>query len=69
MHTQSQPGLHAHSWDSDHDLMKRYVLERQTPSGWLALKSSDAPAFITCAMSPYSYRVYDQINNTVVLFH
>jgi hypothetical protein len=69
MHTQTQPGLHAHSWDRANDLMKRYVLERETPSGWLALKSSDAPAFLVPTYSPHTYRVYDQINNTVVLFH
>ncbi len=36
-----QTGLWAHSHDPEHDLMKRYVVEIRTPSGWLGVKSFD----------------------------
>lgn len=39
-HTTEQPGLHAHSWNPDDDLMKRFLVYEKTPMGyWLAIKS------------------------------
>ena len=43
-HTIEQPGLHAHSWSPEFDLMKRWVLYKKTPSGWLAVRSFDSKA-------------------------
>ena len=42
-HTIEQPGLHAHSWNSETDLMKRWVVYTKTPGmlGRLALRSFD----------------------------
>lgn len=37
----AQPGLWAHSHDPETDLMKRYVVEVKSPSGWVGVKSFD----------------------------
>lgn len=38
-HTETQPGLRGHSHNEETDLLKRYTVEKKTPSGWLALAS------------------------------
>lgn len=40
-HTVEQPGLHAHSWNPEDDLMKQYVVQRSLGEGkgWLAVSS------------------------------
>lgn len=40
-HTEAQPGLHAHSWRPEDDLMKQFTVWRRTLSGWLAVESRD----------------------------
>lgn len=65
MHTTAQPGLHAHSWAPEHDLMKRFVVERRTPSGWLAMASfhSATDTQLTNIVAPFrgtAIRITDQ---------
>jgi hypothetical protein len=78
-HTVAQPGLHAHSWDAETDLMKKYVLEVKTESGWLAVEShasrADAlDAFVSSVNKGIDdllfieYRVYDQFSNEAVVW-
>ncbi len=38
-HLADQPGLRAHSYDEESDLLKRFVVYAATPSGWLGLES------------------------------
>lgn len=67
----SQPGLWAYSHDPENDLMKRYVVEIRTPSGWLGVKSFDdtdnmatwlwAEQTTPSPIMEFStYRIYDQ---------
>jgi hypothetical protein len=74
MHTRIQPGLHTHSWSPADDLMKRYVVEKKTPSGWLALFSFHNPlsarglALFAASQggTVADYRLWDQEANHVV---
>lgn len=40
-HTIAQPGLHAHSWDPENDLMKQFVVQKRIEGdkGWNSLAS------------------------------
>jgi hypothetical protein len=61
-------GLWGHSHDAESDLMKRFMVEKKTPSGWLAMASfnevTDAELaaldMIHGPMSADRVRVFDQ---------
>ena len=40
-HTIEQPGLHAHSWDPEHDLLKQFMVQKriEQDKGWLGVVS------------------------------
>jgi len=62
-------GLWAHSHNEDSDLMKKYVVEKRTPSGWLAVASfhdEDTAHYKVCDIFE-EVRVMDQFNKVVVL--
>lgn len=77
-HTKEQPGLHAHSWDPEHDLLKKYMVQKSLGEGrgWLGVASfsdyGDAYDYIHAAeaneygyVERYTgtYRVWDQFSN------
>ncbi len=68
-HTTQQPGLHAHSWNPDTDLMDRYRLDRSLGEnrGWLAIASfqtfDEVSADVIARRNDgdfKAYRVFDQ---------
>ena len=67
-HTLEQPGLQSGSWDSENDLMKRFVVEI-TPEGgigWLAILSFDnyTDAYLSEVSIPFTrFRIWDQFEN------
>lgn len=80
-HTIAQPGLHAHSWDPDTDLMKQFVVQRSLGEGkgWLSLASfhalfeavgnewdREAADIVNRTYQHRAYRIWDQFNNRKV---
>ena len=59
-------GLWGHSHEGESDLMKQFVIERRTPSGWMGVKSFEvrieAEVFASTVnqLTENEYRVFDQ---------
>lgn len=74
-HTIEQPGLHAHSWNPETDLLKQFVVQKSLGEnkGWLALSSfhdyedaiDDMEDREGISAEPRDYRVWDQFENKV----
>lgn len=72
-HKASQPGLRGHSHDPEQDLMKRYVVARNMPTGgrlWLASFDTQkaANSWVTKQPTENGYALIDQFNDNEILW-